>query len=71
MNVCTWHRGKADLKLSRRRTSCENLVLAAELLSGVSLKRDVSWNSHSGCFFFFYPLTNVRDVHPNKKALCS
>lgn len=55
MNVCTWHHGKAVLKLSRRRTSCENLVLAAELLSGVFIEAGRLVEFSQRLFFFFLP----------------
>lgn len=58
--------GKAVLEPSCRRTSCENPALTTELLSGVSLKRDLSWNSHSGYIFSFSLSTNVRGAHPIK-----
>lgn len=56
MNVCTWHHGKAVLKLSRRRTSCENLVLAAELLSGVFIEVGRLVEFSQRLFFIFFTL---------------
>lgn len=52
--------GRQFFRLSCCHTSCENRHLTTEPLLGVSLKRDVSWNSHSS---YFLPRQQMSGVY--------
>lgn len=55
MNVCSWHRGEAVLKLLRRLVSCENLFFfgrGAAVGSFIEAGRLVEF-SQRFIFFFF------------------